>query len=86
MQNPTDQVFINYRGANKPDSNDPHLVKLDPAQIVQPEPGYEVGYVPVVISVYHPDVYSSNGRGLIEQPDDPCSNADWTDTYHPDIE
>jgi len=86
MQNPTDPVFINYRGANQPDSNDPHLVKLDPAQIVQPEPGYEVGYVPVVISVYHPDVYSSNGRGLIEQPDDPCSNADWTDTYHPDIE
>lgn len=84
--NPSDPVFINYRGSNSPDNQDPHLAKIDPAQLVASPEGFEVGYVPVVISVYHPEAYSSNGSGLIQQPDESCSNANWTDTYFPDIE
>ena len=65
---------------------DLHLAKLDPAQLVPPESGFEFGYVPVVISVYHAEEYSSNGAGLITQPSEECKNSAWTDTYHPDIE
>ena len=86
VQNPTNPVFINYRGDNNPDNNDLHLAKLDPAQLVQAESGFAVGYVPVVISVYHPEELSSNGAGLIEEPHEECKDSAWTDTYHPDIE
>jgi hypothetical protein len=86
VQGPTDPVFINYRGGDNPGDKDPHLARLDPAQIVQPESGFEVGYVPVVISVYHPEQYSENGMGLITGPHEECSNSNWTDSFHPDIE
>jgi predicted nucleotidyltransferase len=46
---------------------------------------FEIGYVPVVISVYHPEEYSENGVDIENAPHSECSNADWTDTYHPDI-
>lgn len=82
---PSDPVFINYRGSNSPDNRDPHLAKIDPEQIVAPPKGFEIGYVPVIISVYHPEEYSSNGIGLMQEPDSACTNEAWTDTYYPDI-
>ena len=85
VMNPTNPVFINYRGAANPDNKDPHLAKLDPAHLVQPLKGYEVGYVPIVISVYHPQEYSQNGTGKVTQPSDDCTNAKWSDTYYPDF-
>eukprot|EP00549_Striatella_unipunctata_P025436 CAMPEP_0118692252 /NCGR_PEP_ID=MMETSP0800-20121206/11163_1 /TAXON_ID=210618 ORGANISM="Striatella unipunctata, Strain CCMP2910" /NCGR_SAMPLE_ID=MMETSP0800 /ASSEMBLY_ACC=CAM_ASM_000638 /LENGTH=106 /DNA_ID=CAMNT_0006590183 /DNA_START=18 /DNA_END=338 /DNA_ORIENTATION=+ len=33
----------------KPPSNLPPLVEVDPAQIVEPPPGMEIGYVPIVV-------------------------------------
>jgi hypothetical protein len=83
--NPSDPVFINYRGSSTPDNQDPNLAKIDPAQIIAPPKGFEIGYVPVVISVYYAEEYSSNGIGLIQEPDSQCTNAEWTDTYFPDI-
>lgn len=83
--NPSDPVFINYRGSSNPDNRDPNLAKIDPAQIVAPPKGFEIGYVPVIISVYHPEEYSSNGIGLMQEPDSACTNEAWTDTYYPDI-
>ena len=83
--NPSDPVFINYRGSANPDNRDPNLVKIDPAQIVAPPKGFELGYVPVIISVYHPEEYSSNGIGLLQEPHGQCTNAEWSDTYYPDI-
>jgi len=85
MQNPSEPVFINYRGANNPDNKDPHLSKIDAGQIADTVSEFEIGYVPVVISVYHPEEYSENGVDLENAPHSECSNADWTDTYHPDI-
>lgn len=82
---PTEPVFINYRGAPMPDNKDPHLAKIDPGQLVKPLPGYEVGYVPVIISVMHPEAVSSNGAGLESAPDVDCTNTTWTDTYYPDL-
>jgi hypothetical protein len=84
--NPSDPVFINYRGSSNPDNRDPNLAKIDPGQIVAPPKGFKIGYVPVIISVYHPEAYSSNGSGLMQQPDSACTNEAWTDTYYPDIE
>ncbi len=84
--NPSEPVVINYRGANNPDNEDPHLVKIDPGQLIDQPAGFEVGYVPIVISVYHPEAYSSNGIGLESAPHSECTNAKWTDTYHPDIQ
>lgn len=84
--NPSDPVFINYRGSSTPDKQDPNLAKIDPAQIIAPPKGFEIGYVPVVISVYHSEEYSSNGIGLVQEPASECSNAAWTDSYFPDIE
>jgi hypothetical protein len=84
-QNPSEPVFINYKGANNPDNKDPHLSKIDPGQLADAVSGFEIGYVPVVISVYHPEEYSENGIGLERAPHPDCNNADWTDTYHPDI-
>lgn len=83
--NPTDPVFINYRHANNPDAKDPHLARVDPGQLVQPPLEMASGYVPVIISVYHPEERSFNGMGLVDAPDPDCSNAAWTDTYHPYI-
>jgi hypothetical protein len=83
--NPSNPIFINYRGSANPDNRDPNLVKIDPAQIAAPPKGFELGYVPVIISVYHPEEYSSNGIGLLQEPHGQCTNAEWTDTYYPDI-
>ena len=68
-----------------PDNQDPHLAKIDPGQLVQALPGYEVGYVPVVISVMHPETLSDNGIGLVGAPDVDRTNTTWTDTYYPDL-
>jgi len=86
LVNPTKPIVINYRGGPNPDNKDPHLAKLDSGQIVQIPSGFDVGYVPVVISVYHPEAVSDNGSGLIAEPHQDCSNSAWTDTYHPDVE
>ncbi len=83
--NPSSPVFINSRNANDPSHFDPHLVKVDPGQSVVPPPGFEVGYVPVIISVYHPAALSSNGTGLEDAPRAECLNSRWTRTYFPDI-
>jgi len=82
---PTEPVFLNYRGAPLPDNKDPHLAKVDPGQLVQPLPGFEVGYVPVVLSVMHPSEVSDNGAGLQREPHQDCVNSKWTDTYYPDL-
>ena len=84
-RSPDEPVFLNYRGAATPDNKDFHLAKIDPGQLVSSPEGFEVGYVPVVISVMHPEQVSNNGIGLQGAPDEPCSNTDWTDTYHPDF-
>ena len=84
-RSPGKPVFLNYRGAATPDNKDFHLAKIDPGQLVSSPEGFEVGYVPVVISVMHPEEVSNNGIGLQGEPDTPCSNTDWTDTYHPDF-
>ena len=83
--NPSDPVFINYRHKNDPDAKDPHLARVDPAQLVQPPEGLEIGYVPVIISVYHPEERTYNGMGLADAPHPDCTNASWTDTYYPYI-
>ncbi len=84
--NPAEPTFINYRNPNDCENAfDPHLVKIDPTQMVVPPAGLEVGYVPVIISVYHLPEHSSNGTGLIVEPEPRCSNAAWTDTYFPDV-
>ena len=83
--NPTDPVFINYKHEDNPDALAPHLAKVDPGQLVTPPEGMEAGYVPVIISVYHPEERSYNGSGYFEEPDPTCSNGAWTDTYHPNI-
>ena len=84
-RSPGKPVFLNYRGAATPDNKDFHLAKIDPGQLVSSPEGFEVGYVPVVISVMHPEEVSNNGIGLQGEPDTPCSNTDWTDTYYPDF-
>ena len=83
--NPSEPVFINYKGAENPDNRNPHLARIDPGQLVDAVGNFEIGYVPVVISSYHPEEYSRNGLGLETAPDTECYNEDWTDTYHPDI-
>lgn len=83
--NPSDPVVINYRNADNADHFEPHLARLDPAQLVEPPPGFNIGYVPVIISVYHPEGHSRNGTGIVDRPNSSCSNSDWTNTYFPDI-
>ena len=83
---PKNPVFINYRKSSNPDNKDPHLAKVDSGQLVVPPAGYEVGYVPVVISVYYAEEYSSNGNGLAMQPHEECTNEQWSDNYYPDID
>jgi hypothetical protein len=82
---PKDPVFINHRNANDAAHFEPHLVKIDPTQMVSPPAGFEVGYVPVIISVVYPEQYSANGTGLVNAPADTCLNSKWTRTYFPDI-
>jgi hypothetical protein len=82
---PDAPVFINYENIEEGESSQFNLAKIDPAQLVKPEDGQAVGYVPVVISVYHPEAFSSNGMGLVTEPDPICTNDEWTDTYYPDI-
>lgn len=82
---PSDPKFINYRGAEQPDGEDFNLAKIDPAQVITPPEGFEIGYVPVVISVHYPDEYSVNSKEIRSAPDEVCSNAAWTDTFYPDI-
>ena len=84
-RNPDAPVLINYQGADNPGGKNPHLAKLDSGRLADIPEGFEVGYVPVVISVYHPEKYSANGLGLESAPHSECTNAAWTDTYHPDI-
>ncbi len=87
-----DPAFINHRGAPMPDDRDPHLAKIDPGQVVSPLPGFEVGYVPVVISTQHPDdvsVYPPEydpNTGLVSAPADECRNDQWTYNYYPDFD
>ena len=83
--NPNKPTFINYRGAVNPDNKDPHLVKLDPAHLVDQIEGKKVGYVPIVISLYYAENYSENGVGKVSEPNETCTNAKWTDTYYPDF-
>ena len=83
---PKNPVFINYRKSSNPDNKDPHLAKVDSGQLVVPPAGYEVGYVPVVISVYYAEEYSSNGNGLAMQAHEECTNDKWSDNYYPDID
>jgi len=85
VRNPDAPVFINYNGSSNPDNKNPHLAKIDPGQHVKIPEGFEVGYVPIVISVYHPEEYSENGIGLESAPDEECENSDWTDTFDPDF-
>ncbi|GAB5455525.1 MAG: hypothetical protein Hens2KO_17540 [Henriciella sp.] len=83
---PTDPKFISYRGAEGPDGEDFNLAKIDPAQVITPPQGYEIGYVPVVISVHYPDEYSLNSKEIQAAPDEECSNANWTDTFYPEVQ
>ena len=83
---PKNPVFINYRKSSNPDNKDPHLAKVDSGQLVVSPAGYEVGYVPVVISVYYAEEYSSNGNGLAMQAHEECTNEQWSDNYYPDID
>jgi hypothetical protein len=85
-ENPSDPVLVNYRNPDNSDHFEPHLARIDPRQLVEPPAGFEVGYVPVIISVYHPEAHSRNGTGFIEEPDTQCSNAQWSaENYFPDI-
>jgi len=84
--NPEKPVFINYSDIGDSDDKTFNLAKIDPAQLVQPEDEQSVGYVPVIISVYHPEEFSANGAGLVSEPDESCKNSEWTDTYFPDID
>ena len=84
-EEPSDPKFINYRGAERPNGEDFNLAKIDPAQVITPPPGYEVGYVPVVISLHYPDEFSANSKDVQSAPDEVCSNANWSDTFYPDI-
>ena len=83
--NPKDPVFINYRNSENKDHFDPHLAKIDPGQVVSPPDGFKVGYVPVIISVYYPEEYSTNGTGFVDAPSNTCLNSKWTRTYYPDV-
>ena len=93
-ENPTEPVFINYRGGDNPDNKDPNLAKLASAQLVTPEEGFEVGYVPIIISAYHAmdvgaDRWGSvnfNAQGLWRQPSQECSNDNWTDNFWHDLQ
>ncbi len=84
-ENPEESVFIDHQSDSSPDGKDFHLAKVDPEQLVPAEEGKEIGYVPVVISVYHPEKYSSNGLGLVKEPHTDCKNSQWTDTFFPEI-
>jgi len=84
-KSPESSVFINHNSESSPENKDFHLANIDPAQLVKTVEGQDAGYVPVVISVYHPQEYSSNGAGLVEQPHEDCKNSQWTDTYFPNI-
>lgn len=85
-ENPSDPIFINYRGAELPDGQDFNLAKIDPTQMVLPPQGFEVGYVPIVISLHYPDEYSLNSKSVLSAPDDVCANSKWTDTFYPDVD
>ncbi len=82
---PESSVFIDHNRDSNPGNNAFHLADIDPAQLVLALEGQESGYVPVVISVYHPEKYSSNGSGLVGEPHADCKNSQWTDTFHPEI-
>jgi len=84
-ESPEGSVFIDHNSDSNPDNEDFHLASIDPAQLVEAHEEKEVGYVPVVISVYHPEEYSSNGSGLVTEPAEDCKNSQWTDTYFPKI-
>ena len=88
-ESPTDPVFINYRGGDNPDDKDPHLANISPTQLIRPEEGFEVGYVPLVISQYHPVAFgaarygnvNASAQGLWTEPSQQCTNDQWVDSY-----
>jgi len=85
VESPESSVFIDHQKDNSPDSKNFHLANVEPAQLVQFPEGKEVGYVPVVISVYHPEEYSSNGLGIVSEPHVDCKNSQWSDSHFPEI-
>lgn len=93
VESPTDPIFINYRGGDNPDDKDPHLAKIASTSLVRPEAGFEVGYVPIVISQYHPDDVAADkfgnindsAQGLFNEPSQECSNDQWVDSFWHDI-
>ena len=88
-ENPTAPVFINYRGSDNPAYKNPHLAIISPDRLVSPEDGFEAGYVPILISLYHADDVGTdvNGnindsaKGLWSQPSQECSNDSWIDNF-----
>jgi len=84
-ESPDRSVFINHNSERNPNEKGFNLANIDPAQLVNTLEGQEAGYVPVVISVYHPEEYSNNGMGLLDEPHNDCKNSEWTDTYFPEI-
>jgi hypothetical protein len=82
---PKDPVFINYRNAADTQHFEPHLVRIDPSQVVTPPAGFEVGHVPVIISVVYPEEYSANAVEVVKAPADACLSSKWTRTYFPDV-
>jgi hypothetical protein len=87
--NPTAPVFINYRGADNPDNKDPHLANISDDRLVSPEEGFEVGYVPIMISLYHADDVGAivsgdvndSAKGLWSEPTQECSNDKFNNSY-----
>ena len=87
--NPAAPVFINYRSADNPDYKDPHLANISNDRLVSPEEGFEVGYVPIMISLYHADdvgasIYGNvndGAKGLWSEPTQECSNDKFNNSY-----
>jgi hypothetical protein len=86
VEDPEEPVFINHSKMADSENKALHLARVDPAQLVQAEEEQKVGYVPVIISIYHPEEYSLNGIGLANEPHRVCTDSEWTNTYFPDIE
>ena len=92
-ENPTEPVFINYRGADNPDNKDPHLANISSDRLVTTPEGLEVGYVPILISRYFPDDVGADNegninddaRGLLAKPHPECTNDQFTDSFYHDL-
>jgi hypothetical protein len=84
-RNPDKPVFINYQNEDNDQLKNPHLTRIDPGQMVSAPSGFEIGYVPVVISIHYPDDISENGKEKVRRPASDCENSRWTNTYYPDV-